>query len=189
MNRPISAELFVSLDLVVEEPREWHFPWVQDKMLEEVAREQTTSTLLLGRKTYDSFASTWPDHGDDVPLARQLNDMRKIVISDGMPAANTGWANTRVLSPQGDFAAAIASLDADSNDRITVAGSISIVEQLLAADLLTELRLIVHPILIGSGRRLFDHWSGPHTHFEHIDSSPLDRGARLDIYRPLPAKN
>lgn len=189
MSRPISAELFVSLDLVVEEPRAWHFPWVQDKMLEEVAREQTTSTLLLGRKTYDSFASIWPTLGDDVPLARQLNEMQKVVISDRLSDKDTGWANTRVLRPRGSFTDAITLLDADGDDRVTVAGSISIVEQLLATGLLTELRLIVHPILVGSGRRLFDRWSAPQMEFEHVDSSPLDQGARLDVYRPLPAKN
>jgi dihydrofolate reductase len=186
MSRPISAELFVSLDLVVEEPRAWHFPWVDKLMLAEVEREQTTSTLLLGRTTYESFASAWPERGDDVPLARQLNEMQKVVVSDQLRDREVTWANTRVLRPSGDFASAIASLDDAGEDRITVAGSPSVVEQLLAADLLTELRLIVHPIVVGSGRRLFDGWSNRRVELEHVESSPLDRGARLDVYKPCP---
>jgi dihydrofolate reductase len=188
MNRPISAELFVSLDLVVEEPRSWHFPWVRERMLAEVAREQTTSTLLLGRTTYDSFASAWPHLGDEVPLARQLNDMQKVVVSDRLSDDDATWTNTHVLRPAGDFAGAIASLDTAGDDRITVAGSPSIVEQLLAAGLLAELRLIVHPIVVGTGRRLFDGWDGSRVEFEHTESSPLDQGARVDVYRPLTAR-
>jgi dihydrofolate reductase len=186
MSRPITAELFVSLDLVVDEPRDWHFPWVGEQMLAEIAREQSTSTLLLGRRTYDSFAGPggWPDRGDDVPLARQLNAMRKIVVSDTLSDTDATWTGTTVLRPRGDLAAAIASLDDLGGDRITIAGSTSIVEQLLALGLLTELRLIVHPLLVGAGRRLFDDWTGPRVEFDLAESTPLERGARLDVYTP-----
>lgn len=183
MSRPITAELFVSVDLVVDEPREWHFPWVGELMLAEVAREQTTSTLLLGRRTYDSFASAWPHRGDEVPLATQLNGMQKVVVSDTISDADASWQRTHVLRPHGDLAAAVATLDDLGDDRITVAGSPSLVEQLLSLDLLDELRLIVHPIVVGTGRRLFDGWEQGRVELEHTESRPLDRGARVDVYR------
>lgn len=184
MSATISAELFASLDLVVEEPQAWHFPWAGERMLSEVAREQATSTLLLGRSTYRAFASTWPERGDEIPLAQQLNTMTKVVISDLLEDSEASWSRTRIVRHHGDVNAAISQLD-DLEGRISVAGSVTLVERLVAAGLLDELRLIVHPLILGAGRRLFDNWAGPQIDLQHIASTPLDRGARLDIYRPL----
>lgn len=184
MSRPITAELFTSVDLVVEEPQDWHFPWVDERMLAEVAREQATDTLLLGRHTYEVFAASWPHRSDDVPLAAQLNRMRKVVISDTLDERDAPWANTRVIRHRGDVAAAARELGADGDGRVTVAGSVSLVEHLLAAGLLTELRLIVHPLVLGRGRRLFGTWRSGRAEFDLVESSPLGRGARLDVYRP-----
>lgn len=184
MKRLITAELFTSIDLVVAEPQEWHFPWVDEAMLAEISREQTTSTLLLGRTTYDVFASSWPEQGDDVPLAAQLNGMTKVVVSNRIAEAEASWGETRILRPRGDLASAIGSLDECGDDRITVAGSISLVEQLLSDGLLSELRLIVHPLVLGTGRRLFDGWDAGRIAFSHDESTPLGNGARLDVYRP-----
>ncbi|WP_413452593.1 dihydrofolate reductase family protein [Georgenia phoenicis] len=185
MRRPITAELFVSLDLVVAEPQTWHLPWVDEAMLSEVAREQDTSTVLLGRRTYDVFASSWPGRGDDVPLAAQLNAMTKVVVSDRITDAEASWAPTTVLRPGGDLTAAVASLDELGDDRVTVAGSVSLVEQLLALGLLTELRLVVHPLVLGTGRRLFDGWAAGGVELTLAGSTPLGRGARLDVYQPI----
>lgn len=184
MSRPITAELFTSVDLVVEEPHTWHFPWIGEAMLAEVAREQTTSTLLLGRVTYDVFASSWLERGDDVPLATQLNGMRKVVVSDTLSDGDATWSRTTILRPRGDLVAAMRTLDAEGTDRITIAGSISLVEQLLAAGILAELRLVVHPLVLGTGRRLFDGWAGPPVELDLTESRILGRGARLDVYRP-----
>jgi dihydrofolate reductase len=109
--------------------------------------------------------------------------MRKIVVSDRLADEDATWQNTTVLRPAGDLAGAIDTIDAP--DRITVAGSVSLVEQLLALGLIDELRLIVHPIVVGTGRRLFDGWRGPRIEFEHVESIPLDRGSRVDAYRPV----
>lgn len=183
MRRPITAELFTSLDLVVAEPQEWHFPWVGKAMLAEIGREQSTSTLLLGRKTYDVFASSWPEKGHDAPLAAQLNGMTKVVVSDRIAETDASWVETRILRPRGDLVSAIGSLDESGDDRITVAGSISLVEQLLSEGLLSELRLIVHPVVLGTGRRLFDGWGAGRIDLSHDESTPLGNGARLDVYR------
>src|SRR6478735_4069708 len=97
MTRIITAELFASLDLVVEAPETWHFPWVGEEMLAEVQREQgEASALLLGRSTYEVFADSWPNRSDDMPLARQLNAMPKIVVSSTLDAPT--WRNTQVVA-------------------------------------------------------------------------------------------
>lgn len=184
MSRPITAQLFTSVDLVVGEPQTWHFPYVGPALLAEVEREQSTTTLLLGRRTYDVFASSWPERDDDVPLAAQLNGMRKVVVSDSISAEEARWANSTVLAPDGDLAGALESLDELGAERITVAGSISLVEQLLALGRLDELRLIVHPLIVGTGRRLFDGWTSGQHPLTLADSVDLDHGTRMNVYSP-----
>jgi dihydrofolate reductase len=186
MTAQITAELFTSLDLVVEEPNTWHFPWVDELMLAEVGRELAADALLVGHATYDSFAGAWPHRGDDVPLAAGLNAMPKYVVSDHITEQEAHWNNTRIVRPGGDLPAVVRELRVQIGGRITVAGSVSLVEQLLAAGELDELRLIVHPIVIGAGRRLFDDWTGDRIVLDHLGSSPLGRGARVDTYRPQP---
>ena len=178
MARTITAELFGSLDLVVEAPETWHFDWVGDEMLAEVGREQgEASALLLGRRTYEVFAATWPDRGDDVPLAARLNAMPKIVVSSTLDAAT--WHNTEVTRFDD-----IAALKEQGEGRITVAGSIRLVESLLAAGLLDELRILSHPVILGRGRRLFDTYAGPRADLELVESRVLERGVLLTVHRP-----
>lgn len=184
MTAPITAELFTSVDLVVSQPQDWHFPWVDDEMLAEISREQATSTLLLGHTTYRAFAAVWPEAGAVPPPAAQLNAMRKVVVSDHIDEADAGWQHTRILRPRGDLAGAVRRLADETSDRITIAGSISIVEQLLGLGLLAELRLIVHPLVLGDGRRLFDGRRPPRIELRHTRTRRFASGARLDVYRP-----
>ena len=178
MARTITAELFVSLDLVVEAPETWHFPWVGAEMLAEVKREQgEASALLLGRRTYEVFAGSWPDRGDDVPLAAQLNAMPKIVVSSTLDAPS--WHNTVVAGID-----ELAALKASGEGRISVAGSIRLVESPIARGLLDELRLLTHPVVLGQGRRLFDTYDGPRLDLELVESRTLERGVQLTVHRP-----
>ncbi|KQR17226.1 dihydrofolate reductase family protein [Cellulomonas sp. Leaf334] len=178
MTRTITAELFASLDLVVESPETWHFGWVGGEMLAEVAREQGgASALLLGRRTYEVFADSWPHRGDDVPLARQLNSMQKIVVSSTLGSPT--WHNTKVVGFD-----EIAALKESGEGRITVAGSIRLVESLIAADLLDELRILSHPVVLGAGRRLFDTYAGPRVDLTLLESRTLERGVQLTVHRP-----
>ena len=80
--RKIVAGLFMSLDGVVEAPETWHFPYFNDEMGEIVGDQLAASdTMLLGRRTYEEFAAFWPSQGDDVPLANEINGVRKLVAS------------------------------------------------------------------------------------------------------------
>jgi dihydrofolate reductase len=155
--RKITAGLFISLDGVVEAPDQWHFPYFNDEMGAAVgAQLGANDTLLIGRKTYDSFAGAWPEReaagGDDAGFAKQLGDMRKIVVS--RQQLEFSWRNSEQL--QGDLVEAVTALKSEPGGTIGMSGSISIVRQLLAAGLLDELHLLVHPIAVRNGMRLFD---------------------------------
>jgi dihydrofolate reductase len=156
--RKIVAGLFISLDGVVEAPDQWHFPYYNDEMGAAVnATLGTAGTLLFGRRTYDSFAGAWPEReaagGEDASFAKVLGDTRKIVVSN--QRLEFSWRNSEQL--QGDLVQAVAALKNEPGDgTIGMSGSVSLVRQLIAAGLLDELHLLVHPIAVRTGMRLFD---------------------------------
>lgn len=155
--RKIKATLFISLDGVVEAPDQWHFGYFNDEMGAAVGAVMTTDTLLIGRKTYDSFAAAWPDRetagGDDAEFAQALGDARKVIVSN--QDLELTWRNSELLG--GDLLKGVAALKEESGDaHIGISGSPSVVRQLLAAGLLDELHLLVHPIAVRKGTRLFD---------------------------------
>ncbi len=154
--RTISAGLFIAVDGVVENPQDWHFPYYNDEMGSAVDQQLgAADTLLLGRKTYEGFAGAWPDReaagGEDAHFAAKLGNARKIVVSHQDLAFT--WRNSEVL--KGDLIESVAALKQEPGGPIGISGSVSIVRQLLAARLLDELHLLVHPIAVGSGERLF----------------------------------
>jgi dihydrofolate reductase len=163
MTRNIVAGLFISLDGVVEEPGDWHFPYFNDEMGAAVDADLgAADTLLLGRKTYDSFAGAWPEReaegGEDAEFAKSLGDMRKIVVS--RRRLEFTWRNSEQL--EGDLVEAVTALKNEPGDGgIAISGSVSVVRQLLAAGLLDELRLLMHPIAVRKGMRLFDEGEPP----------------------------
>lgn len=152
------STLFISLDGVVEVDPEWHFPYFDDHMGAAVDEDyRDVDVLLLGRVTYDSFAGAWPGREaageEDAAYAKQLGDTRKVVATRG--THDLGWRNAERLD--GDLVEAVTALKAvPGARRILVPGSISVVRQLLAAGLLDELRLLVHPVAARRGERLFD---------------------------------
>jgi dihydrofolate reductase len=156
--RRITAGLFISLDGVVEEPGNWHFPYFDDEMGAAVDGQLgAADTLLLGRKTYDSFAGAWPGReaagGDDASFAKKLGDARKIVVSN--QNLQFTWRNSEQL--QGDFVESVTALKNEPGATdIAMSGSVSVVRQLLDAGLLDELHLLLHPIAVRSGMRLFE---------------------------------
>ncbi|MGW5312136.1 dihydrofolate reductase family protein [Nocardia thailandica] len=155
--RKIAAGLFVALDGVVEDPQDWHFPYFDDAMGAAVgAQLMGADTLLIGRVTYESFAGAWPgreaEGGEDAAFAKQLGDVRKIVVS--RQDLEFTWRNSELLD--GDLLEVAAALKNEPGGDIAVSGSVSVVRQLLAAGLLDELHLLVHPIVVGKGMRLFE---------------------------------
>lgn len=149
---------FVSLDGVMEapggEPDYKHTGWVakfqdQEQIQYKLKEVLAHKALLLGRTTYESFAGAWPfiegEFGD------KMNSMPKFVASTTLTSAN--WNNTTVL--QGDAMTAVSKLKRDFECDILVSGSRTLVTSLMAHDLVDELRLMIFPIVLGSGKRLF----------------------------------
>jgi dihydrofolate reductase len=182
--RKIIANLFISLDGVVEEPGDWHFPYFNDEMGAAVdAVLGTTDTLLLGRKTYDDHAGAWPEReaagGEDAGLAKVLGDARKIVVSNQQ--LEFTWRNSEQL--EGDLVEAVTALKNQPGGNIALSGSISVVRQLLAAGLLDELHLLVHPIAVRKGMRLFDEGESP-IPLRLISSEAFSTGVLNLVYGP-----
>jgi dihydrofolate reductase len=183
--KKLTADLFISVDGVVEDPHLWHFPYFNDEMGAAVsATLGAADTVLLGRKTYDSFAGAWPERetagGDDAGMAKALGDARKIVVSS-QPLQFT-WRNSEQL--QGDVVAAVTALKNEPGaSTIAMSGSVSVVRQLLAAGLIDELHLLVHPIALRKGMRLFDEGATP-VPLKLISAETFQTGVLNLVYGP-----
>lgn len=184
--KKITAGLFISLDGVVEAPDQWHFPYFNEEMGAAVSAQlDAADTLLVGRVTYDSFAGAWPDREtageEDAGFAKKLGDMRKVVVSR-QPLEFT-WRNSELL--RGDFVEAVTELKNGPGDgAIGMSGSVSIVRQLLAAGLLDELHLLVHPIAVRKGMRLFDEGDTP-VPLSLLSSTQFQTGVLYLVYAPV----
>jgi dihydrofolate reductase len=186
MMRKIIANLFISLDGVVEDPQDWNFPYFNDQMGAAVdAVVGTADTMLLGRRTYDDFAGVWPEREaageEDAGMAKVLGDARKLVVSH-QRLEEFPWRNSEQL--QGDLVEAVTALKNEAGDGIiAMSGSISVVRQLLAAGLLDELHLLVHPIAVRKGMRLFDEGERP-IPLRLISSEAFSTGVLHLVYGP-----
>ena len=186
----VISTLFISADGVAEIDPDWHFPYFDDNMGRAVGEDYDTSdVLLLGRVTYDSFAGAWPDREtageEDALFAKQLGDTRKVVVS--RQALDFSWRNSEVL--EGDLVEAVTALKADTDVKgILIPGSISVVQQLLAAGLVDELRLLVHPVAARKGRRLFDEGDSPY-HLKVTATEAFPTGVIRMIYSPAQASS
>ncbi|MEU3791935.1 dihydrofolate reductase family protein [Streptomyces fructofermentans] len=185
--RKIIAGLFISLDGVVEAPDQWHFPYFNDEMGAAVgASLGEADTMLFGRRTYDSFAGAWPEReeagGEDAGFAKTLGDARKIVLSHRK--LEFTWRNSEQL--QGDLVDAVTALKGEEGGTIALSGSVSVVRQLLAAGLLDELHLLVHPIAVRKGMRLFDEGEEP-VPLKLVSSEAFTTGVLNLVYGPADA--
>jgi dihydrofolate reductase len=149
--RKLKAWLYVTLDGVVEAPENWVIP--DDEMFaEQTAGYAASDALLLGSRTYEIFAASWPQRGSDVPNADWMNNAQKYVASTTLESPE--WQNTTVL--EGDLTEAVSRLKQEDGETITLNGSATLLRSLLRAELVDELRLFLHPLVLGSGHRLFD---------------------------------
>lgn len=160
----IVATEFISLDGVIEDPGGsedfvhggWTFEIDRGEEGDKFKLDELVEAdaQLLGRVTYEGFAAAWPEREGDADMggfAKKMNSMPKYVYSTTLGSAD--WQNTTVLA--GDFAADIAKVKDEVDGVILVAGSAALVQGLIANDLLDELRLMVFPVTLGGGKRLF----------------------------------
>jgi dihydrofolate reductase len=184
----VISTLFITADGVAEIDFDWHFPYFDENMGRAVAEDyETSDVLLIGRETYDSFAGAWPDRetagGDDAPMAKLLGDVRKVVVSH--QPLEFSWRNSELIN--GDLVGAVTTLKADPHIKgILVPGSLSVVQQLLAAGLVDELRLLVHPVAARKGRRLFDDGDVAY-HMKVAATETFPTGVIRVIYTPTEA--
>jgi dihydrofolate reductase len=180
MRKVVAVEL-VSLDGVIESPEEWAFAYSNDEMEEANAAGMATSdALLLGRATYEGLAAFWPNQPGGTPMVDYINSVPKFVVSTTLEEP-LGWNNSTLI--KGDVAEGVAGLKRQPGKDITILGSGTLVRSLLADDLLDELRLMVHPVVLGGGKRLFDD-GGDRKVLELVDSKTFSMGVLYLTYRP-----
>ena len=141
---------------------------------------QRADAFLFGRRTFDLFAGYWGLKAPgSSPIADALNTKPKYVASNTL--TDPRWANTTVLS--GDLAAAIGELKAKSGGELQVHGSGTLIRWLLENDLVDEMNLLIVPVVVGQGMRLFPE-SGPDMRLDLIESRAFPKGITLQVYRP-----
>jgi dihydrofolate reductase len=186
MGRIVVTE-FVSLDGVMEDPGGaedfkhggWTFQISRGEEGDQFKLDETMNSeaLLLGRVTYEGFAEAWPSREGD--FADKFNTMPKYVVSSTLDEA--GWANSTVL--RGDVPEAISELRQKHEGDIVVHGSAQLAQTLLEHDLVDELRLLVFPVVLGSGKRLFGETANKKS-LSLVESRTVGDGVAILVYRP-----
>ncbi|MPY93152.1 MAG: dihydrofolate reductase [Acidimicrobiia bacterium] len=177
----IVSSFFISLDSVVESPDQWHFPYFNDEMGNAVGKAmEPIEAFLMGRVLYDEWASYWPT-SEDEPIASTFNNMPKYVVSRTLREAT--WNNTTIIS--GDVAAGIRDLKNSIAGDIGMSGSATLVRWLLANGLLDQLNLLVHPIAVGKGQRLFE--DTPTHPLRLVSQETFSTGVLNLVYAPADA--
>jgi dihydrofolate reductase len=186
MGRIVVTE-FVSLDGVVEDPGGsedfkyggWSFEFNRGEEGDKFKVDETmdSAALLLGRVTYEGFAKAWPSRTDE--FADKFNDMPKYVVSSTLE--NPEWNNSTVI--KGDVVEEVSKLRETQDGDLVVHGSAQLVQTLLDNDLVDELRLMVFPVVLGSGKRLFGDTTGKKT-LRLADSKTVGDGVAILVYEP-----
>ena len=182
---------FISLDGVIEDPGGsedfkhggWSFEFERGDDGDKFKLDETMASdaLLLGRVTYEGFAEAWPSRKDDAGFADKFNNMPKFVVSSTLKEP-LGWNNSKLV--EGDLVEGIQKLRDEVDGEIVVHGSAQLVQALLANDLVDELRLMVFPVVLGSGRRLYAEDEEKRT-LKVTDSRTVGEGiAVLTLERP-----
>jgi len=176
----INAGLFVTLDGVAEGPETWNPPYFDGEMGAELGSAMAEAEgFLLGRVTYEEWAAFWPNQpAAQNPLAPLINSKRKYVVSNTLDSAD--WENSTLV--KGDLQPEVSKLKEQPGGDLLVSGSITLVQSLLSRDLLDRLSLLVHPLVLGSGRRLLDRVDGTKK-LELVDSKSFGSGVVSLVYR------
>ncbi|HVV60098.1 MAG TPA: dihydrofolate reductase family protein [Gaiellaceae bacterium] len=187
MRRIVVSE-FVTLDGVMEDPGGsektdgggWAFRFERGPEGDAFKLDELLDAegLLLGRTTYDGFAAAWPTMQDEAGFADRMNSMPKYVVSSTLE--DPSWNNTTVLG--GDAIEAVRRLKAEDGGNLLVAGSCRLVHALLANDLVDDLRLMVYPVVLGRGKRLFPDASASAA-FELVETAQAGQTALLTLRR------
>ncbi|UDY37050.1 dihydrofolate reductase family protein [Dermatobacter hominis] len=159
----------------------WQAPLIEDESGDEMfGNAEGMDALLLGRKTYDIFAGYWPTAPDEIPFTALLNRVPKYVASQTL-SAPLAWEGSTLL--EGDVAEAVAALK-DRHESVHVIGSLDLLQTLLGARLVDRIHLWIYPIVLGTGKRVFEPGAIP-TAFEVAEAVTYPRGT---VHLALDAK-
>ena len=193
---PIILSDFMSLDGVVQAPGGpeedteggfahggWSMPYFDVETMGATIDEvmQGTDALLFGRRTWQVMAAAWPERAGD-PFADRMNEIPKYVASRTLGESDVTWNNSRLLPPD-DVIGAIRELRERDGSAIQVMGSSSLARQLVEHDLVDEYRLMIEPILLGGGKRIFPE-DGRARPLELVSVTKADTGVLICTYRP-----
>lgn len=180
--RKVISGLFISLDGVTESPDQWQFDLFDDDMASSLeAHLAAEDTILMGRVTYQEWMGYWPKSKDE-PYASHINNTPKIVVSTSLDKVEWGqWDNIRLV--RDNLGEEIARLKQQPGKHIGVAGSSTLVQSMLQDDLIDELVLMVHPVIVGHGRRLFKE-GGDLKRLQLVNSKVTGTGVMLLTYQP-----
>jgi dihydrofolate reductase len=171
---------YIALDGVVEEPGEWSIPFFSDDLARYKNDELLTSdALLLGRITYEAFAAAWPEMEEtEGDFAVRMNTLPKYVVSTTLEKAE--WHNSTIIAD--NVVDEITKLKQGSGHDILIGGSGDLAQTLIASGLIDEIRMLVHPIVVGKGKRLFE---GADTAIELnlVDTERFESGVVALVYR------
>lgn len=190
--RELSIITFVTLDGVMQGPSSpeedptggfTQGGWAADywpEVMEQVMREAMAEpySVLFGRKTYEIFAAHWPAAEESDPVARILNQATKYVATNSL--VDLEWENS--IAIRGDILSEVTRLKAEEGPVIQIHGSGALIQTLLAADLIDEIRLWTFPVILGSGRRLFGCGASPRS-FQLKKTEACSNGTIMTIYR------
>lgn len=170
---------FLSLDGVMKAPEKWSLKYWSDHDIGAFKNDELMSSdaTLLGRVTYEGFSQAWPDRSGD--YADRLNNNPKFVVSSTLVSAE--WSNSHIVRPSGNLAAEIRAIKDQYDGSLLVHGSCTLVHWLTANGLVDQYNLIVYPILLGTGKKLFG--DGGEIPLQLVESRPFDTGATLLVYK------
>jgi dihydrofolate reductase len=180
MRKVVAAE-FLSLDGVMESPDQWHFPYFNDEMGQAVGEGFATSdALLMGRVLYEEWAAFWPSQDpEENPVAATMNGVRKYVVSTTLEGP-LEWNNAALIGE--NVAEELSEIKRQPGKDIVISGSGALVRSLLDEGLIDELKLMVHPVIVGRGKRLFEEGE-KQTALELVDSRTFATGVVFLTYR------
>jgi dihydrofolate reductase len=188
--RKVIASEFLSLDGVMEDPGGaegseyggWSFAYFNDELGQVIGEGFAASdAMLMGRRTYEEWAAFWPNQDpEENPDAAQMNAVRKYVVSTTLQEP-LEWQNSTLI--KGNVAEEISALKNQPGKDIVISGSGTLVRSLLEDALINELRLLVHPIVVGGGKRLFEE-GGKRIALELVNSRTFSTGVVYLTYRP-----
>jgi dihydrofolate reductase len=185
--RKVVSWLFISLDGVVEAPNEWQFDVFDDTMIADLGSQMDTEgAMLMGRVSYQEWASYWPTSTDE-PYASHINNMPKYVVSTTLDDVQWGkWEKPTLI--KGNLAKEINKLKQQPGKNIGVGGSPTLVRSLLQEGLLDEFKLMIHPVIVGKGKRLFTE-DVDLKRLQLVDSKVTGTGVVIVTYQPAKGEN